>query len=214
MKYFGFALTNPFRSFTPRGFYDSKKGHTGIDILMPVGTELSLPLQLKVVQLLEQNEMGNTLYLEDFAKNVLVFSHLSAVMVKVGDTVQPNQVFALSGNTGSKTTAPHLHLEIISKTPQIGLEFMTRTLGRVSGYNINPQTYLDEVLQNKDEKRISDKEWCETHIPEGDWGQIPDNFHTIIRYAVTRATRWGEGAAARVLERVRELEERVKKLES
>lgn len=131
-------------SKTPKGFYDPVKGHTGIDLNMPEGTAISLPFETKVAQFLRQNEMGNTLYLKDTKGNVLVFAHLKDVLVRTNDTVKAGSVFAHSGNTGSKSTGAHLHLEVISQTPDEGAEYMTRSLGGFSGYNIDPGVYLDD----------------------------------------------------------------------
>ena len=145
MDYLGFRVINAFMSKTPKGFYDPVKGHTGIDLNMPEGTAISLPFEVKVAQFLKQSEMGNTLYLKDNAGNVLVFAHLKDVLVRTNDTIKAGSTFAHSGNTGSTTTGPHLHFEIIAKEPEAGAEHMTRELGGFSGYNIDPGAYLDSV---------------------------------------------------------------------
>ena len=97
MTYFwqDYDLINPYRSHTPRGFYDSVKGHTGGDWATPTGTPLTLPVNMEVAQVLDQNQMGKTLYLRDQDGNILVFSHLSSVSVYKGDLVQAGKVFAL-----------------------------------------------------------------------------------------------------------------------
>ena len=139
-------LSNPFRSHTPRGYYDKVKGHTGGDWIMPEGEELSLPVETVVVQVLEQEQMGKTLYLKDAYGNILVFSHLSRIYVGQGDRVARDKVFALSGNTGTATTDPHLHFEVIAQEPQKGQEVMARSLGGFKGYNIEPLSYLDSLI--------------------------------------------------------------------
>lgn len=146
MKFFGYEVINGFRSHRPKGFYDPKKGHTGIDIDCPVGTELTLPGTFTVRSIRKQKEMGLVLYLEDTDGSILVFAHLSETLVKVGDTVQ-GQVFAKTGNTGSATTGPHLHFEIISKLPEAPNNDMTRTLGEFKGFNIDPERYLQRVYR-------------------------------------------------------------------
>lgn len=144
--YFGYPVINPFRSMTPRGFYDSVKGHTGVDINCPMGTEISLPIPATVHAVRQQSEMGLTLYLEDEVGRILVFAHLSEVLVEEGDAVAYGDVFARSGNSGSATTGPHLHFEVIAHGPEEGYEMMTRTLGDVSGYNIDPIRYLETIF--------------------------------------------------------------------
>lgn len=186
MNYFGYPVGNKFRSHTPSGYYDVVKGHTGIDIITPVGTPISLPISSTVADYKSQPEMGNTLYLKDEDQNILVFAHLSEVLVKVGDLLKPGQVFAKTGNTGSKTTNPHVHVEIISQTPDKGLEMMTRRLGNFKGYNIDPVLYLDSLTLRSSE----DLDWLRKHeIIFGEhrptdpvnWGEMSTVLHRLTR---------------------------------
>lgn len=169
----------------PRGFYDKVKGHTGCDWIMPEGTSLSLPTVNTVTQIRTQAQMGNTLYLTDKDGNILVFSHLVNIPVSKGDRVGAGKVFAFSGNTGSATTNPHVHMEILSQTPEEGAEMMTRRLGEFSGYNIDPIKYLDSLTEETEE-HWSDEAmaWMLEHeiITEE---KDPDEFITWGEYAVT-----------------------------
>lgn len=167
MNYFGYPIVNGFRSFVPSGLYDPKKGHTGVDISMPIGTALALPTATRVRGIHVQNEMGLTLYLEDGDGRILVFAHLFATEVTEGALVKANQVFAKSGNSGSATTGPHLHFEVISKTADKGLEFMTRTLQSFSGYNSDPIPYLNALFAEHWSQEAMD--WAREHqIIQGD----------------------------------------------
>lgn len=141
--YFGDTITNPFQD--KGDFYDPVKGHTGIDLGTPVGTPISLPVPLRVVDILVQNEMGNVLYTKDAWGNILVFAHLSEILVDEGDIIKADQVFAKTGNSGKATTGPHLHFEIIAEEPQAGYEIMTRSLGNYRGYNIDPLSYWETL---------------------------------------------------------------------
>lgn len=152
MQYFGHNVVNPFRSDKPKGFYDPIKLHTGADFGCPTGTVLALPIETTCFRFLVQKEMGNTLYLKDKDGNILVFAHLSEVLVKVGDKIKPYQLFAKTGNTGTATTGAHLHFEVISQEPEKGLEFMTRSLGAITGYNVDPIAYLDSLTKKSDDK--------------------------------------------------------------
>lgn len=182
MKYFGRSIVNGFRSRTPAGFYDSKKGHTGVDFDAPVGTEVSLPVETRVRAIHVQSQMGLTLFLEDSRGNILIFAHLFAVLVKADELVSAGQVFAKSGNSGSASTGPHLHFEIISTAPASGLEFMTRTLQEFSGYNIDPIAYLDAL--NTPHWSQDALEWAHEHqIIQGE--HDPDSPMTWGEAAVT-----------------------------
>ncbi|HSA16417.1 MAG TPA: M23 family metallopeptidase, partial [Spirochaetota bacterium] len=61
-----------------------------------------------------QHEMGYRTY----------YGHLSGYNVKPGETVEPGDLIAYSGNSG-RTTGPHLHFEI-----------------RRGGTAVNPSLYL------------------------------------------------------------------------
>jgi len=122
--------------------YDPVKGHTGTDYMMKSGTALTCPVDGIVKKQLSQNEMGNTLYIQDNSGNIHVFAHLSEFKCKVGSKVIKNNLIALSGSSGKYGSPAHLHYEIISKTPEPGNEFMTRSLAGYNGYNIDPEIFL------------------------------------------------------------------------
>lgn len=186
MNYFGHKIINGFRSHTPRGFYDLVKGHTGIDLSCPVGTDLQLPIVTTAVDFKNQAEMGNTLYLRDSDGNTLVFAHLTSISVKIGDIVSPGTVFAKTGNTGRATTGAHLHFEIIAQKPEVGLDMMTRRLGNFKGYNIDPVSYLDSLTLRSSEGL----DWLRKHeIIFGEhrptdpvtWGELGTVLHRLTR---------------------------------
>ncbi len=151
MNYFGHPVINGFRSQTPRGYYDPVKGHTGIDIAAPLGTPLSFGVAVTVADVRVQTQMGNTLYLRTQEGLIVVFAHLSEILVQKGATVPGGTVFAKTGNTGTATTGPHLHLEVIASTPQSGYTMMTRALGLFNGYNVDPEPVLQALLQTQAE---------------------------------------------------------------
>lgn len=58
-------------------------------------------------------DFGGVLYIED-EEGIVIYAHLSATYVKIGDRVTAGQMIARVGNTG-KSTGPHLHLERIQR---------------------------------------------------------------------------------------------------
>lgn len=145
-------ILNPFRSHKPLGFYNLIKGHSGVDLNYHF-EELPSPVSGKIEKILKQNEMGNTIYLDDLEQgNIHVFSHMNRIDVKAGDHIQRGQILGQTGNTGSKTTAPHLHYEVITfkkpdpknPTPYDSLfsSVMTRSLAGYIGWNIDPVKYV------------------------------------------------------------------------
>lgn len=51
----------------------------------------------------------------DHGTYLSLYAHLNSTAKNVGDTVSAGEVIAYSGNTGSATTGPHLHWEIVPK---------------------------------------------------------------------------------------------------
>ena len=72
---------------------------------------------------------------EDGSKYQATYMHMSSIDVKVGDTVNAGQKIGVSGNTGTRTTGPHLHFEV--KT--VASDGTKR--------NIDPAAYIAEISQ-------------------------------------------------------------------
>lgn len=141
---FSVKIYNPYQSHVPRGFYD-KNGHKGVDLKF-VNESFYSPITGKVVRYGFGREMGNTLYIEDSKGSIHVFGHLSQSYVKVGQTVGRNQLIAKTGNTGSRTTNPHMHFEIITKLPQNENDKrMDRALYQFRGFNTDPMLYVKKL---------------------------------------------------------------------
>lgn len=90
--------------------------HDGYDIAMPAGTQVTSPLDGKVVKVWDDDKFGGGLSMRvQLADgNTLGVAHLSAANLKEGDTVNQGQVIALSGKTGN-ATGPVLHVALADK---------------------------------------------------------------------------------------------------
>lgn len=196
MKFYEYPLSNKFRSKLPKNFYDPVKGHSGLDYVCPIGTEVSIPTELVFLETLKQPEMGLVAYAMDKDGNVHVFAHLSSVKSKSGDKLHANSVFALSGNSGKKTTAPHVHYEIIAKNPELGNEICTRQLGKYSGYNIDPVKFLEKNTF-PDHWSDTSMQWLKEHdiisfvrhhseVPT--WGELSVSLHKLA----LKVVEWGK----------------------
>lgn len=157
MNVLEYTISNKYRSSTPKNFYDPVKHHTGIDIVCPTGTNLVLPFDVTFEKKLVQAEMGNTMYVKH-GENIIVFAHLQLTSPFVkGDVIKSGVILGLSGNTGTATTSPHFHIELIAPRPEKGLEFMSRELAGYKGFNIDPTNYF---------KMESGKRWLAKHFPK------------------------------------------------
>ena len=115
--------------------------HKGIDIRCNNETLLATENNGKVVKVNQNTNTGGgkSVTVEydrnDGGKVQVTYMHLSDISVKVGDGVNAGQAIGVSGNTGTRTTGPHLHFEV--KT--VGSDGTAR--------NIDPAAYLAEIAQ-------------------------------------------------------------------
>lgn len=148
MKYILEAqVLNKFRSTKPRGFYSVLLGHTGVDLNYHF-EQLPSPVSGTIEVITRQNEMGNCIYLKDLENgNIHVFAHMDSIRVKKGDKITRNQILGVTGNTGRKSTAAHLHYEIITfNKPASFIERLkVRKLNGYVGWNLDPVQYDREL---------------------------------------------------------------------
>lgn len=103
-SYYGWR-TNPISGV--RSFHD------GVDVSMPIGTELYSPVSGKI-RLAKSDSYGGK-YIQVLASDGKGHwcLHLSEYRVKVGDVVKQGQLIGLSGNSG-QSTGPHTHFGLQS----------------------------------------------------------------------------------------------------
>ena len=134
-------VTSPFGNRRDPMDHSKTQFHKGIDINCKNETLLATENNGKVVGV---NHNGNTgggksvtieYNREDGSKYQTTYMHMSSIDVSVGDTVNAGQKIGVSGNTGTRTTGPHLHFEV--KT--IAADGTKR--------NIDPAAYIAEISQ-------------------------------------------------------------------
>lgn len=109
---------------TSRGTVSSEFGqrwgrlHTGIDIALPIGSEIRAADGGVVTFAGYSNSYGRYLIIDHGGNVSTLYAHNSQLKVSRGDRVHQGQLVALSGNTGY-STGPHLHFEVrINGVPQ------------------------------------------------------------------------------------------------
>lgn len=109
-------------------------GHTGRDYAVPVGTTVKAMANGTVVwadwasnlpgddttagwesRWLVHKQFAGITVIIDHGEFLSLYAHLSRTDLNVGDKVRAGEKIAESGNTGSATTGPHLHWEVIPK---------------------------------------------------------------------------------------------------
>ncbi|ARJ50615.1 M23 family metallopeptidase [Staphylococcus lutrae] len=104
--------THGFGTYNHNLSFNGDARHYGNDYRLPENTPILAPTHGTVTRTFDNDLGGHVLEIrEDNGQYFQWFMHLNAFKVKVGDTVKPGDVIALSGNTGQQTTGPHLHFQ-------------------------------------------------------------------------------------------------------
>lgn len=106
---------------TITGLYGENRGthnHAGVDIAMPVGSQISSTISGTVTGYTgRRGAYGNIVEILDETTGLSTrFAHLSEILVKVGQRVEKGQLIGLSGGAAGapgsgRSTGPHLHYE-------------------------------------------------------------------------------------------------------
>lgn len=105
-------------------YFGAGRGHTGIDIAAPSGTQIYAAQAGTVVSVESGGSYGYHFVIDHGNGMKTHYAHCSEIDVSVGQTVKMGQGIAKVGSTG-KSTGPHLHFEVI-----------------INGTQVNPAPYL------------------------------------------------------------------------
>ncbi len=95
--------------------FDPDKAHYGIDIVLPHNTPVKAVAPGRVVFAGWTPEDGNVIIVLHKGNYLSVYKHNQKLLKKAGDKVEAGEVIARAGNTGERTTGPHLHFELWHK---------------------------------------------------------------------------------------------------
>ena len=85
--------------------------HTGLDIAVPLGTEVKAAYDGTVRKVGRDSRSGNYIILSHGGGTETFYCHCSKILASEGDAVNAGDCIALVGSTGW-STGPHLHFEI------------------------------------------------------------------------------------------------------
>ena len=95
--------------------FDANQKHFGIDIAASPNESVLATLDGTVILATYTADTGYVIQVQHSQNLVSVYKHCGSLLKKVGDSVKAGEAIALVGNTGEKTTGPHLHFEIWNK---------------------------------------------------------------------------------------------------
>jgi len=105
------VFIKPIKGFVNQKFIPSK-GHFGIDFAAKINTPVYASAGGIIVFSDYTVDYGNTIIIEHRYGYISVYKHCSELLKKQRDIVDQGEIIALSGNSGLKSTGPHLHFEI------------------------------------------------------------------------------------------------------
>lgn len=118
-------ITSPF-GYRLDPFTRQPSGHSGLDIGLPLGTEIHAAKDGVVVKAVQQNTgYGYHIILNHGNGYTTLYGHCSELLVREGATVKAGDVIAKVGTTG-RSTGYHLHFEVIKDgEPQDPLSYIS-----------------------------------------------------------------------------------------
>lgn len=105
-------VTSPYGERLDPVTMDAITFHHGMDMHAPEGTGVLAAFHGKVEKAASGDELGNYVVIDHGCGIKTLYGHLESYQVAEGDQVYQYQYIARSGNTGSRTTGPHLHFGV------------------------------------------------------------------------------------------------------
>lgn len=118
LKFFSSNNTEDSLTFiTPSSGYITKEfspesGHLGIDFGLRIGSPVYAAAGGLVIFADYTVDYGYTIIIQHDSGYITMYKHCSTLLKKTQDYVRQGELIALSGNSGKKSTGPHLHFEI------------------------------------------------------------------------------------------------------
>ena len=105
------SLIKPSDGFIRRK-YNAGKGHMGIDIVVKEGTPVYASAGGLIIFSDYTSNFGNVVIISHSNNYITTYKHCSSLLKRERDIVEQGELIALSGNSGTRSSGPHLHFEI------------------------------------------------------------------------------------------------------
>jgi len=101
----------PSEGFISKSF-DPERGHFGIDFVVKENSPIFSSAGGYIVFASYTTEFGYTIIINHKDNYVTKYLHCASLLKREGDYVYQGELIALSGNSGTESSGPHLHFEI------------------------------------------------------------------------------------------------------
>lgn len=108
-------------------FTKKRRLHNGIDLRASIGTETFAMLPGIITTIGRDRSRGNYVIIRH-GNYIVTYCHLSRILVRQGQMVEPGEAVGLVGSTG-RSTGPHLHLMLHRGSNCLTLRFFWTASG-------------------------------------------------------------------------------------
>lgn len=126
------------------------KNHRGVDYKVGTGTTIYSVSDGVVETVATSVTYGKYVFIRHTDKTGSFYAHLSEQSVSVGTAVKKGQILGKSGNTGTRTTGPHLHFEYYSENEKYAMG------GQIDPYPCISEANVDGDITIRDNGNIAD----------------------------------------------------------
>jgi len=92
--------------------FNLKEGHRGVDIMTKPSETIKSTLDGTVIYAGFSAAEGNVISVQHGNNLVSIYKHCASLLKNPGERVKSGEALAVVGNTGEKSTGPHLHFEM------------------------------------------------------------------------------------------------------
>ncbi|HEY8548664.1 MAG TPA: peptidoglycan DD-metalloendopeptidase family protein [Vicinamibacterales bacterium] len=122
------AMTSPF-GWRSDPFTGRSRFHTGVDLRAAYGTDVPCAADGEVIFAGERGGYGNLVIVRHAGGLETRYAHLASIDVAAGTRVAEGQSVGRVGSTG-RSTAPHLHFEVLVNGERVDPAMMAGRIGR------------------------------------------------------------------------------------
>lgn len=163
LSFKGFGFPNgvkPRVTSMPQAWRDVEKngasshgGHQGVDIAVPLGTDILMAQHVKIISAYGNEETGRTVKVQYPDGSTASFGHMNSIAVRVGQTLAPGESIGEVGSSGN-STGPHIHYQTYNPNGTLRDPF-TSFDARLAGVDLSGYEYPFEGMTRRQARNHS-----------------------------------------------------------